>query len=221
MPGAFHEGQWGCASIAGVVIVVAGLLAGGAWWWLQQPLALPPAASGAADPGVDLSIEPGTSPRGRGAGGGGRRRARQPRAAVLVVPPVGPGAADQGRQLRDRAGHHAPWPAAEAGARRGSPAQRDAGGGLDLPPGARGALESRAAQARHTWTCGRFDHGPSSGRPGMHPEGRFFPDTYTYAKGSSDLAVLRARPARDGQEAGGRLGPAPAHDRRSRAPTRR
>jgi UPF0755 protein len=29
------------------------------------------------------------------------------------------------------------------------------------------------------------------GRPGQHPEGRFFPDTYTYAKGSSDLAVLQ------------------------------
>lgn len=29
------------------------------------------------------------------------------------------------------------------------------------------------------------------GAPGSAPEGRFFPDTYTYAKGSSDLAVLR------------------------------
>lgn len=29
------------------------------------------------------------------------------------------------------------------------------------------------------------------GRPGVAPEGRFFPDTYTYAKGSSDIAVLR------------------------------
>ena len=28
-------------------------------------------------------------------------------------------------------------------------------------------------------------------RAGVHPEGRFFPDTYTYAKGSSDIAVLR------------------------------
>ena len=28
-------------------------------------------------------------------------------------------------------------------------------------------------------------------KPGMHPEGRFFPDTYTYAKGASDLAVLK------------------------------
>lgn len=29
------------------------------------------------------------------------------------------------------------------------------------------------------------------GRAGQHPEGRFFPDTYTYARGSSDVAVLR------------------------------
>ena len=28
-------------------------------------------------------------------------------------------------------------------------------------------------------------------KPGIHPEGRFFPDTYTYAKGSSDLALLK------------------------------
>jgi UPF0755 protein len=29
------------------------------------------------------------------------------------------------------------------------------------------------------------------GKPGLNPEGRFFPDTYTFAKGASDLAVLR------------------------------
>jgi UPF0755 protein len=29
------------------------------------------------------------------------------------------------------------------------------------------------------------------GREGVPPEGRFFPDTYTYSKGSSDVAVLR------------------------------
>ena len=29
------------------------------------------------------------------------------------------------------------------------------------------------------------------GRAAQHPEGRFYPDTYTYAKGASDLAVLR------------------------------
>ena len=38
----------------------------------------------------------------------------------------------------------------------------------------------------------------SLGKPGFHPEGRFFPDTYTYAKGSSDLAVYaRAMRAMD------------------------
>jgi UPF0755 protein len=36
------------------------------------------------------------------------------------------------------------------------------------------------------------------GRAGVHPEGRFFPDTYTYSKGSSDMAVLqRAAKAMD------------------------
>jgi UPF0755 protein len=36
------------------------------------------------------------------------------------------------------------------------------------------------------------------GRPGLAPEGRFYPDTYTYTKGSSDLAVLaRAMRAMD------------------------
>ena len=29
------------------------------------------------------------------------------------------------------------------------------------------------------------------GRPGIHPEGRFYPDTYSYSKGSSDLALLK------------------------------
>lgn len=29
------------------------------------------------------------------------------------------------------------------------------------------------------------------GRKGQHPEGRFFPDTYLFAKGSSDVAVLK------------------------------
>lgn len=38
------------------------------------------------------------------------------------------------------------------------------------------------------------------GRPGTHPEGRFYPDTYTYAKGSTDMAVMqRALKAMDRQ----------------------
>ncbi len=30
------------------------------------------------------------------------------------------------------------------------------------------------------------------GKPGLHPEGRFFPETYSYAKGTSDIVVLQA-----------------------------
>jgi UPF0755 protein len=30
------------------------------------------------------------------------------------------------------------------------------------------------------------------GKPGVHPEGRFFPETYSYAKGTSDIVVLQA-----------------------------
>ncbi len=38
------------------------------------------------------------------------------------------------------------------------------------------------------------------GRPGVAPEGRFYPDTYSYAKGSSDLKLLaRALKAMDQQ----------------------
>jgi UPF0755 protein len=34
------------------------------------------------------------------------------------------------------------------------------------------------------------------GEPGQHPEGRFFPDTYHFARGSSSLALLRSAHAR-------------------------
>jgi UPF0755 protein len=38
------------------------------------------------------------------------------------------------------------------------------------------------------------------GRPGVAPEGRFYPDTYSYAKGASDMALLqRAMKAMDKQ----------------------
>ena len=42
-------------------------------------------------------------------------------------------------------------------------------------------------------TVGRSDEElmAALGRPGQHPEGRFFPDTYTYSKGSTDIALLQ------------------------------
>ena len=50
------------------------------------------------------------------------------------------------------------------------------------------------------------------GRPGLHPEGRFFPDTYTYSKGSQRRRAAAARDARHGQAAGRGLGAARAAD---------
>ena len=29
------------------------------------------------------------------------------------------------------------------------------------------------------------------GRPGLHPEGRFYPDTYTYSKGATDISLMK------------------------------
>ncbi len=52
------------------------------------------------------------------------------------------------------------------------------------------------------------------GAPGVAAEGRFFPDTYAYSRGVSDLTVLQARAPGDAAAAGRRLG-------RSARPTRR
>ena len=55
----------------------------------------------------------------------------------------------------------------------------------------RAALAREEALKHDTATLTDADLMELLGRPGVHPEGRFFPDTYTYAKGSSELAVLR------------------------------
>ncbi|OYQ40543.1 aminodeoxychorismate lyase [Rhodoferax sp. TH121] len=60
----------------------------------------------------------------------------------------------------------------------------------------------RKAPHLHAESAGLSDQALMAqlGRTGVHPEGRFFPDTYTYAKGSSDLALLqRALRAMDQQ----------------------
>ncbi|TWG94532.1 UPF0755 protein [Luteimonas sp. J16] len=57
--------------------------------------------------------------------------------------------------------------------------------------------ELRAALARATslvQTIGELDDAAlmeKLGRPGVHPEGRFLPETYVYTRGDSDLDVLR------------------------------
>lgn len=157
--------------------------AGSAWWWLQRPLALPA-------PTVDLSIEPGMVPRAV---------ARAVTDAGIDVDPDLLFAwfrlSGQGRAIK----------AGSYELERGITPRRL------LDKLARGEEALRAITLVEGWNFRQVRAAlakgeqlkPDSaqltdgdlmkllGREGQHPEGRFFPDTYTYAKGSSDVAVLR------------------------------
>ena len=54
----------------------------------------------------------------------------------------------------------------------------------------RGALAKAPDLRQDTAELSDADIMERLGRMGQHPEGRFFPDTYSYAKGSSDLKLL-------------------------------
>jgi UPF0755 protein len=161
------------------------VLGAGAWglWWVNQPLPL--AASS-----VDLSIEPGTFPRGV---------AQAVKDAGVDVEPDLLYAwfrlSGQGRQIK----------AGSYELERGLTPRKL------LAKLARGEESLRAVTLVEGWTFKQVravlakedalkpdtralsDEAVMNllGRAGQHPEGRFFPDTYTFAKGSSDIAVLR------------------------------
>ncbi len=163
--------------------MAAGLLAGGTAWWLNQPLSL------AADP-VDLAIEPGTTARGVA------------QAAVEAGVQVDPALLYWWFRL---SGHAREIRAGSYEIERGATPR------TLLRKLVRGEEALRAVTLVEGWTFRQMREALSKaeqlrqdtqglnddlimeklGRPGLHPEGRFFPDTYTYAKGSSDLAVLR------------------------------
>jgi UPF0755 protein len=163
---------------------LAALGAGGwALWWVYQPLRLP-------TPAVDLSIDPGTLPRG-------------------VAQAVRDAGVDVNPELLY-------WWFRLSGQDRLIKA-----GSYELETGitphrllaklARGEESLRAVTLVEGWNfrqvraalAGENMLKPDTremaddalmsllGRPGVHPEGRLFPDTYTFAKGSSDVAVLK------------------------------
>jgi len=162
-----------------MALVAAG---GAAFWWVHQPLRLPAG-------GIELSIEPGTLPRGVAEA--------VSRAGVEVDP----------RLLY-------------AWFRVSGQAREIKAGSYELEPGitprrllaklARGEESLRAVTLVEGWTFRQVRAALAKeeslradtrglddaavmerlGRAGLHPEGRFFPDTYTYARGSSDLKVL-------------------------------
>jgi UPF0755 protein len=174
------------------LLVLALALGAGAWWWVQRPLTMPTAT-------LDLSIEPGTSPKA---------------IAQAVV--------DAGVQTSPSLLY--------AWFRLSGQSRQMRAGSYEIPPGTsperllkmlvRGEENLRTLTIVEGWnwrqvrqTLNRTEqlkHDSQAlsdddlmarlGRPGVAPEGRFYPDTYSYAKGSSDLAVLqRAAKAMDKQ----------------------
>lgn len=172
----------GVAALA-LVLGTAALLAWLGWRWLDRPLPL-------AQPVVEVSIEPGSSPRTvaqawvdagvatsprwlyewfRWSGQARRIRAGSYEIETGVTPRQLLEKMVQGRELLETV--RLPegetlrqWRAALAAA----PHLRPAGAGLD----------EAALMA-------------AIGAPGQPAEGRFFPDTYAYSRGVSDLTVLR------------------------------
>jgi UPF0755 protein len=161
------------------------VLAAGGWalWWVHQPLRL-------AAPSVDLSIETGTLPRG-----------------------VAQAVKDAGVDVNPDLLYY--WFRFSGQAREIKAGSYEIESGITphrlLAKLARGEETLRAVTLVEGWnfrqvraalakedvlkpdTKGLADEAVMAllGRAGQHPEGRFFPDTYTYAKGASDVAVLR------------------------------
>ncbi|MFN3297284.1 endolytic transglycosylase MltG [Caldimonas sp.] len=164
-------------------VLAALALAGAAVWWLHRPLSL-------ATPTVELSVEPGMSPR------------------AIAEAWVAAGVQTSPSLLYE-------W------FRWSGQARRIRAGSYEVAAGTspRALLEKMVlgdetlvtVRLIEGWTFRQFraelaraeglraDTAAMSdaqvmaalGRPGVHPEGRFFPDTYAYSRGSSDLAVLR------------------------------
>ncbi len=174
-------------TLFGLLLTGALLTLGGALWWLNNPMTL---VTSAANPVLDLDIEPGTTPRG-----------------------VAEAVAASGARVPS--GLLFTW------FRLSSEARLIKAGSYELTPGmtprtllrmlVRGEESLKTVTLPEGWTFAQVltalnkaeqlkpdTQGLSYeaimaklGRPGVHPEGRFFPDTYTYSKGSSDLALLK------------------------------
>ena len=165
------------------MVLVGIALGGAAYGWLHRPLDLGPQP-------LELAIEPGTTPRG------------------VARDVVAAGVKTDARLLY-------------AWFRFSGQDRVIKAGNYEIPPGttpigllrklARGEEALRALTLVEGWNWRQVRQAlaredqlrPDSaqftdealmaqlGRPGVAPEGRFFPDTYTYAKGSSDIALLR------------------------------
>lgn len=183
MRSSYHTGSRVVRRFLAWMLVIAALGAGGAYWWLDQSLV-------ASSEPLELAIEPGTTPRGvaqAAVAAGVQTDARLLYAWFRL--------SGQDRQIK--AGNYE-LPAGTTPRNllsklvRGEETLR----AFTLVEGwnlrqVRQALAREDQLRQDVATLNDADLMARLGRPGVAPEGRFFPDTYTYAKGSSDVAVLR------------------------------
>ena len=165
-------------------VLAAGAMAAGAWWWLQQPLPL-------AKDSVEISVAPGTSPRAV---------AEKWVQAGVQTPPellwLWFRYSDKAAQMR--AGNYS----IERGT---TPPQL-------LDRMVKGESVMEVVRVIEGWTFKQMREALAAaphlksttkdmsdaqimaalGMPGTPAEGRFFPDTYHYSRGATDLSVLRA-----------------------------
>ena len=165
------------------LLVVALALGAGAFWWVQQPLHTQ------QNP-LDLSIEPGTSPK----------------AIAQAVADAGVNTSPvllyawfrlSGQSRLMRAGSYEIAPGTTPVRLlnmlvRGEESLRT----VTIVEGWNWRQVRQAlAKAEHlkpdSRTLTDAELMAQLGRPGTAPEGRFYPDTYSYSKGASDLAVLK------------------------------
>ena len=165
------------------VLLIAGLAGGAVWQWLRSPLGL-------AAPSVELSIEPGTNP------------AEVARAWVAAGVQTDARWLYQwfkwsGQAKQIRAGSYE----VHAGVTPRELLDKMVRGDqileqLRLIEGwnwrqVRAALAAAPSLKARTAGMSDADIMAALGEPGSAPEGRFFPDTYAYSRGVSDLTVLK------------------------------
>lgn len=170
-------------TLALVLALVAGGLAAAAWWWLERPLPL-------AGPTAELSIEAGATPREianawvdagvqssprllyewfRWSGQARRIRAGSYEIDANTSPRRLLAKLVQGDETLEQVRFIEGWTLRQLRATLAKAPH--------LKPASAGMTDAQLMAAL--------------GAPGMAAEGRFFPDTYAYSRGVSDLTVLR------------------------------
>ena len=170
-------------TVGASLVAAAVSLAAAAGWWLLHPLTL-------AQPTVELSIEPGTSPRDV---------AQAWVAAGVQTPPLWLYAwfRASGQARRIRAGSYEIDASTTPRQLLDKMVQGDETlGQVRFIEGwtvrqMRAALAQAAALKPATAGLSDAELMAVLGVPGQAAEGRFFPDTYAYSRGVSDLTVLR------------------------------